>query len=261
MNDSELIFGIMSAYGRHAYSFYELEHLTAPFGVTETSLRTSLSRMIQKNMIQSEKEGKAAFYSLSQRGSRISSNIAFSFRGLDWSSWDKRWWGILFTVPDMKNPQRYAIRKKLIAYRFINLYPGFWIRPLHPKERIQDHLQSLIDSKNCTLIRFDFYQEVTKGDISRIWKLDEINHSFEAVIKTVREHLDAAEAYTPEEGLKYKLLVGNEIVNALFCDPMLPDEFLPDEWKGDELRKLFMEFDKRMSLIAKPYVDKVFNRA
>lgn len=102
MNNSELIFGIMSAYGHDDYSFYQLKHLTSPFGVTETSLRTSLSRMVKKQTILSRKEGKSAFYSLSKKGQRISSNVTFSFKELDWSSWDRKWWGVLFTVPEIK---------------------------------------------------------------------------------------------------------------------------------------------------------------
>lgn len=259
MNDSELIFGLMAAFGCQEYSFEELKSLLTPFDVTETSLRTNLSRMKKNNVLSSRKEGKSAFYSLGKKGGHISSNIAFSFKKLDWSQWDGSWWGILFTVPNMEKTQRHSIRKKLLAYRFTSLYPGFWIRPLHPKEKIDIHLESLINNEYCTLIRFDFFREITKEEISRIWRIDEVMHSFEAIIEIVREHLDRARGYTPEEGLKYKLLVGNEIVNALFADPMLPDEFLPSNWKGDELRTLFRDFDLTMTDIAKPYVNKIFN--
>lgn len=259
VNDSELIFGLMAAFGCQEYSFEELKGLIEPFNVTETSLRTNLSRMIKNNVLSSRKEGKSAFYSLGKKGGNISSNVSFSFKKLDWSQWDGSWWGILFTVPNMEKAQRHSIRKKLLAYRFTNLYPGFWIRPLHPKEKIEMHLETLINNEYCTLIRFDFFREITNEEISRIWRLDEVMHSFEAVIETVREHLDRAQEYTPEEGLKYKLLVGNKIVNALFADPMLPDEFLPSHWKGDELRTLFRDFDSTMTDIARPYVNKIIN--
>ena len=67
MNDNELIFGLMSEFGRHDYSFEELKKLTTPFDVSETSLRTNLSRMIHKDTIQSRKHGKAAYYGLSKK--------------------------------------------------------------------------------------------------------------------------------------------------------------------------------------------------
>lgn len=78
------------------------------------------------------------------------------------------------------------------------------------------------------------------------------------VIKLVEEHLSRAKDYTPEQGLQFKFLIGNEIVNALFNDPMLPEEFIPDDWKGNELRRLFMEFDETMTQLARPYVDRIF---
>lgn len=260
MNDNELIFGIISAFGCQQYSFDDLKYLTAPFEITGTSLRTSLSRMIRENTIQSTKNGKTAFYSFSQKGKLINNNVALSFKGLDWSQWDNEWWGLLFSVPDLQNPQRHKIRKKLIAYRFASLYPGFWIRPLHSYEKIQEHFQPFIDSGNCKLIRFKFDQDITKEEITRLWKLEETNATIKATIKLVQEHLNRAEEYKPEQGLIYKFMVGNDIIKAIFKDPMLPDVFLTDDWKGNELRQLFITFDKAMTKIAKPYIDKVKNK-
>lgn len=260
LTDIQLIFGIMSALNNKQYSFDDLLYLTDPFEVTETSLRTSLSRMIRENTIQSTKHGKTAFYSLSQKGSRIRSNVALSLKGLNWSQWNMQWWGLLFSVPDMQNQQRHKIRKKLVAHRFANYYSGFWIRPIHPDEKIQENFQSLIHTGNCTLIQFKFEQEITINKIKTIWKLDDVNALFETTIKYVNEHLDMACVYTPEQGLFFKFMVGNDIINALFHDPLLPNEFLPDNWKGNELRQLLIKFDKTMTAIAKPYVEKVYHK-
>lgn len=259
MNDSEMIFGLMASFEYTEYSFEQLKYLAAPFDATETSLRTNLARMTKNNILVSRKEGKTALYRLNKKGGRISSNVAFSFRKLDWSQWDGRWWGVLFSVPNIESAQRNAIRTKLVAYRFANLYPGFWIRPLHQKEKIENCLESLIGSEYCTFIDFNFYHEITKDDVSRIWKTNEINNKFKTVLETVRVHIDKAAAYTPEEGLKYKMLIGNEIVNALFSDPMLPDMYLPSPWMGDELRAAFGNFDNTMTEIARPYIQKVIN--
>lgn len=87
--------------------------------------------------------------------------------------------------------------------------------------------------------------------------MDDVNSRMTEVLQIVREHLDKVSDYTSEQGLQYKILVGDEIVNALFNAPLLPEEFLPGDWKGEELRKVFVEFDKTMSKIARSYVDKV----
>lgn len=245
----------MSSLGRSQYSFDDLKHLTSPFKVTETSMRTCLSRMIREGTIQSTKDGKTAFYGLSHKGKTISSNISLCFKELDWSQWDREWWGLLFSVPGPQNQQRHRIRKKLVAYRFASLYSGFWIRPLNCQERVQDRLSSLIDTENCSLIRFKFDQEITKENVAKLWKIAQINEIFAAMTELIEENLCKAGEYNPEQGLLYKLLIGNEIVNAPFNDPMLPDEFLPNNWKGKQLRKLFVTFDKTMTRIARPYVD------
>ncbi|MEN6411301.1 MAG: PaaX family transcriptional regulator C-terminal domain-containing protein [Veillonellales bacterium] len=248
----------MSSFGYSQYSFDDLKYLTSPFEVTETSLRTSLSRMIRESIVQSMKEGKTAFYCLSQKGKTISSNVSLSFKELDWDQWDREWWGFLFSVPDLQNQHRHKIRKKIVAYRFANYYPGFWIRPLNSDEKIGEHLQPLINTGNCALIKFRFEKEITKEEVAKLWKLNNINEALGTTIRDVEEHLSVAEKYKPEQGLLYKFLVGNDIVNALFNDPLLPDEFLPDNWKGKQLRRLFITFDKTMTRIAKPYIDKHF---
>jgi len=178
---------------------------------------------------------------------------------LDWSGWDRKWWGVLFTVPDEKSPQRHSIRKKLIAYRFANLYPGFWIRPAHPKERIAHHLGTLVESRYCTLIQFDFYQPITKAEVDKLWKVEAANCKFTEIINLIAEHMRSSDNYSPVDALKNKILVGNEIVNALFSDPLLPYEYLPDDWKAEELRQLFIAFDDKMTQISEPLTNKIFS--
>ena len=62
----------------------------------------------------------------------------------------------------------------------------------------------------------------------------------------------------PQQAFREKILEGNSIVNALFKDPMLPDEFLPVNWKANELRQDFSHYMKTLNSQSKPFVEKIF---
>lgn len=61
-----------------------------------------------------------------------------------------------------------------------------------------------------------------------------------------------------EQALVEKMVVGDEIVNILFKDPLLPEVFLPEEWKGKELRQGFIEWDNEVTNISRPYFWRIF---
>ena len=129
------------------------------------------------------KEGRRAYYSLSQKGKKISANVVFSFQVLDWTGWDNSWWGLAFSVPEQEKPLRHKIRTKLTAYRFAPLYNGFWVRPKHPRD---------------------------------------------------------------------------SVIPLLVQGPLLPPVYLPDHWLGTEVRELFFEWDKKITLQAKPFWEHIF---
>jgi phenylacetic acid degradation operon negative regulatory protein len=258
MKDSELIFGLMVSLGKERYSIAELLYLIRPFGITETSLRTNLSRMVHKQQLESGRKGPNVTYSFSSRGKEISANVARSFRPHDWNGWDESWWGVLFSVPELEKEIRYRIRKKLTFYRFAPLFAGTWIRPLHTDEAMEIYLQSILESPRCRMIRFVSMDGITKADAARLWKLDLVNRAFRKGLDTVNRNLMSLGVLSPEEAFVRGMQISSEIVDILFKDPLLPDRFLPKTWKGEALRKAFNEWHRAASEQARPVWEKIF---
>lgn len=258
MKESDLIFGLMAAFGKQEYAIADFLHLLTPFNVAESSLRTNLSRMTQKGIIVSRREGRKSYYRFADKGGRVRSNIGFSFNSPDWSDWDRSWWGIVFSVPETQKPKRHAIRKKLTAYRFVSLYPGFWIRPYNQREGIELALQTVFESIHCRTIRFHPLQEFTRNEVAILWKLDEIIRECSRGLALLKEKLAELPGCTPEQALVEKMEVGGEVVPILFLDPLLPPEFLPENWHMDDLRQAFWEWDRAASAASKPYWEHIF---
>lgn len=257
MKDSELIFGLMASLGREKYSISQLRHFIGPFGTTETSLRTNLSRMVRKGDLESFRDGKTVAYGFSSKAREISANVALGFRSVDWSGWDESWWGVLFSVPELEKEERYRIRKKLTAYRFAPLFAGTWIRPRHSKDKMEIRMQSIRRSPNCRMIRFEVMAGMTKTEAGRLWKLDKVNKAFRKGLDKIQKSRKSVENLSPARAFVLGMETSSEIVDKLFSDPLLPERFLPRAWKGDDLREAFKEWNQLTSERSRPFWEKI----
>lgn len=258
MKESDLIFGLMAALNKEEFSVADFLHLLAPFQISESCLRTNLSRMGKERVIESRREGRKSFYRFADRGARTRSNVAFSFRTLDWSGWDRSWWGILFSVPDIKKAERHRIRKKLLAYRFVSWYPGFWIRPFHAAERIEQVMQSLFQSPHCQAIRFHPVREFTQAEVATLWRLEQVEAECRRGLTLLTQKRVELVSWSPEQALVEKMEVGGAVIPILFQDPLLPEEYLPADWNMEALRKSFFQWDRDVTDASKPYWEEIF---
>lgn len=253
MKNSTLIFGLMASLGRETYSITDLIYLTKPFGVSETGLRTTLSRMAGKGLLSSSRQGKSAFYAFSTKARIISDNVAKGFRSWDWTHWDEMWWAVAFSIPRLENENRYRIRKKLSAYRFVPLYSGFWVRPRHEKDRLEKQLETIIQSPQCRLFQFQPVSPITPEEISTLWNLDKVNNTFRNAHSILVKSGKILESKSPEKAFVESMHVMSEAVHALSFDPILPPRFLPKNWKGDALKTEFRTYSTLAQKISKPF--------
>jgi DNA-binding transcriptional regulator PaaX len=203
------------------------------------------------------KSGKFAYYSFSQKAKKISLNASLAFHTPDWSNWNGNWWGISLSLPEKKKSERYAIQKKLIYHRFAPLHPGFWIRPYHEMEHIEDKLSGIMRHEYTRTIFFSFFSEEEFSHVPAIWNIAEINRKYAECIAYIQQCHHEFNLSIPSEALRGKMMVGNMVVKELFKDPLLPDIFLPGNWKGYELRNMFKAWDKMTTAKSKPYWKKI----
>ncbi|MCK5149234.1 hypothetical protein KAR48_20940 [bacterium] len=246
MKNTDLIFGIMASLGQASYSGQSLRELTRPFGVSESSLRTNLSRMVQKRIIETCRNGRQVSYSFAAKGESIRSNIAKGFKSPDWEDWDETWWGVLFSVPEIDKEQRHRIRTLLGVYRFVPLYAGIWICPAHQDDEIEERFSSIRMNPHCRLVRLQMLDLISRKDATRLWKLDQVNSTFSAALNHLYKSDKEIKVLSPESAFVMHMKLGEQIVNALAVDPLLPAAFLPDDWLGDRLKTSFNEWSRMM---------------
>ncbi|HCM27774.1 MAG TPA: hypothetical protein DIC34_14725 [Treponema sp.] len=252
MTDSEAIFGFLVSLRARELSVDQLMAFGAPLGITATNLRSSLSRMAAKGLVEARKEGKRAFYSLAPKGQRIGGNVGLHFREPDWSGWDGSWWGAFFSMPEAK--ERYALQKKLAAYRLRPLYPGFWARPYREAEGIGEAFASRASEGRFELARLTFERAITRERAAEAFGLEAIAARLAGAAATAEASISRLDASGAEEAFAQWMRLGHELVNALALDPLLPPPLLPEDWPGPGLRARFSEWAGTCSARMKAFV-------
>ncbi|OHD55468.1 MAG: hypothetical protein A2Y33_11710 [Spirochaetes bacterium GWF1_51_8] len=214
--------------------------------------------MKSRGIVLSERIARNAFYSFTRKGGTIKRNVAYGFKTPDWSGWDWKWRGAAFSAPDPK--LRHKIRSKLIAYRFAPLYPGFWIRPLHSSEPVEEQFSLFIESGHTVLMEISRIPEVSVPNLIRIWNLDKISEIFAEGIAVLEKKLDESSGYPPEKAFIEKMNVGGYIIGILSKDPLLPEMLLPVNWAGKRLRDLFTQWESVINVLSEPLIEKIFQR-
>lgn len=258
MHESELIFGLLASFKKKEYSFDDIAWLVTPFDVSESSLRTNLSRMVANNVIAVNKVGRKAYYHFTERSEKMSSNVSRAFYKPDWTNWKNEWWGISVSLPSSARKLRYRMYKKLEHYRFATLHPGFWIRPLNPYEKLEEKISEIIRHPGSKVVQFSFYTEEDLTYIPVLWKIKEINNQFKKCLDQINEANNLYNLNDPKEALTGKMTLGHIIVQQLVKDPLLPERFLPKDWEGDNLRIAFKKWDSITTIKSKPYWEQIY---
>lgn len=258
MKESDLLYGLLRSFKKPAYSFSDIEYLTTPFRISETCLRNNLSRMVSRNILIVTRQGRKAFYAFTARADKNGKNVAMTFRTPDWSGWQEDWWGISLSVPDESRKERYRLIRKLSYYRFAALHPGFWIRPYHEAEDLENQLRDVMANPCCKTIQFRFLMKSEWENIPKLWKVNEIQKRFMECANYLIKSRDDYDLNNPRDALRGMMILGNVAVKQLASDPMLPEVFLPSDWAGINLRKVFMEWTRLTFEKSKPYWKRIY---
>ncbi|MFW5737966.1 MAG: PaaX family transcriptional regulator C-terminal domain-containing protein [Spirochaetota bacterium] len=256
--EGDIMHGLILSLGRSEYAVAELKQLTAAFGISESSLRTWLSRQLKRGFLTVRREGRASFYALADKARRISANVSQSFGANDWSDWDGTWWGFVFSVPENRRADRHRVRTKLSAYRFAPWYGGFWIRPRHPREPIAERFGDDPSGRTGRLLAFTSVVELGGDEVRRLWNVPEVQAESRSALEVIAAERSRVAALSPEEAHVRRIEVGNAVVPVIFKDPLLPPRYLPEGWAGDRLKAEFAAWDHAVAERARPFWRAVF---
>ena len=253
-----LIITVYGLYARHDggwLSVATLIRLLADLGIDEPAVRSAISRLKRRGILQSRRYGGSAGYQLSAGALAIlREGDARIFRRRRATPADG-WVLAVFSVPESERHRRHVLRSELTRLGFGMVAPGVWIVPAHPQDTTAETLRRLELDAYADLFRAD---HLAFGDpaakIRRWWDLDELERQYESFIRAHR-HLEQLRAVSrAREAFADYVRVLTDWRRLPYLDPGLPAELLPEGWVGIRAADLFFALRALLEEPAQAYV-------
>jgi len=259
-----LIVTVYGLYARHDggwLSVATLIRLLADLGIDESAVRSAISRLKRRGILQSQRYGGSAGYQLSAEALAIlREGDARIFRRRRATTADG-WVLAVFSVPETERHRRHVLRSELTRLGFGMVAPGVWIVPAHPDDSTAETLRRLELDAYADLFRADHLAFGDPADkVRRWWDLDELERQYESFIRTHEPVLRAFGVGPPDEQEAFAdyVRVLTDWRRLPYLDPGLPAELLPDGWIGVRAADLFFALRDLLEEPARTYVKQVF---
>ena len=240
-----LIVTIYGLYGRDGggwLSVAALIRLMAELFVDEPAVRSAISRLKQRGLLEPRREGGAAGYGLSERGRLILAEGDRRIFERPRASLADGWLLAVFSVPEDQRARRHALRSRLTWLGFGAVAAGVWIAPAHLAAETSDVLASdgLAEYVNLFTAGYLAFGDVRR-EVGRWWDLDRLEQLYQAFIDGAGPVLARWERQPGDPGQAFADYV--RVLTAWrrlpFLDPGLPPELLPEAWHGARAADLF----------------------
>jgi phenylacetic acid degradation operon negative regulatory protein len=233
-----------------------LIRLMAAAGVDEQSVRSSLSRLKRRGIVDAERRDGVAGYALSEYARQlleVGDRRIFAPRARQASDWVV----VVFSVPESQRQKRHALRARLSWLGFGTVSSGVWIAPGHLADDaravlVHDGLEPYVDLFQAEYLAFGDPAE----KVAQWWdltSLEELYTEFLDVHEPVRRAWEARGDVAPGPPAFADYLRALTSWRRLpYLDPGLPAELLPAKWSGTRAADTFFALQ---DLLAEPAHD------
>ena len=259
---------IITVYGLYArsdggwLSVAALIRLLADLGVDEPAVRSAISRLKRRGILEARRQEGSAGY-------RLSAEALAILREGDARIFRRRravlsdgWLLAVFSVPEAERHRRHVLRSELTRLGFGMVAPGVWIVPAHPDDATAETLRRLGLDSYADLFHADHLAfGDPAGKIRDWWDLDELERRYEAFILAYEPTLRRHEDGTGEERQAFAdyVRVVTDWRQLPYLDPGLPTELLPAGWAGLRAAEEFFALRALLEEPAGAYVRQVLS--
>ena len=244
---------ILSLYGLYAreegdwLSVASLIALMADLGADSAAVRSSVSRLKRRGVLEASRRDGQAGYALSASSLEL-------LREGDRRIWSRPrataadgWLVLVFSVPESERERRHALRSLLAELGFGTAAPGVWVAPA-----------TLYDEALRALTRADLvaYTEFFRGDYLGAGDVATRMREWWDLEALTGLYADFCAAWRPVARRRARPSAASAFATYVpmltswrrlpYLDPGLPLEHLPADWPGIEAGELFAGLDARL---------------
>lgn len=255
-----LIVTTYGLYGRHTggwFSIASLIRLMGELGVDQPAVRSAISRLKRRGLLEPRREAGAAGYGLSPRGSQILAEGDRRIFERPRASAADGWVLAVFSVPEQHRARRHMLRSRLAWLGFGTVAAGVWIAPAQVAGEARDVLAAdgLADYVTLFTAGYLAFGDVRQR-VPQWWDLNRLEQLYQAFIDAAAPVIGRWRAQRGDPGQAFADYV--RVLTAWrrlpFLDPGLPPELLPADWIGARAAALFGESRGRLADPARDHV-------
>src|SRR5574341_1279475 len=255
-----LIFTLFGDYIRHRSDriwIGSLIKLLALFGVSEQAVRSSVSRMVRRGWLRSERSANTSYYALTPQAQKIIDEGAHRIFHFPEQSekWDGCWLLVTFSIPEEQRSARDCFRGELSSLGFGMLTNAVWVSPRNQGAHIEQVAASLNIKQYVQMFSGHMEAFVSCQELaSRCWNLAAINgeyanfiDKYQSLLSDFQRRLTAKESIDDSEYFARRFMLIHEYRRFPYRDPHLPDELLPKDWRGTEAVAVFQKYHQLLA--------------
>lgn len=215
-------------------------------GIGEQATRSTLTRMVGRDLLRRQREGRRMYFGLTERSEAVlrDGERRIWRTGAVNRRWDGSWTLLGFSLPESWQRQRHDLRSQLTWSGFGPLFNGLWIAPG------EVDVSALVSELGLSAHVKVFRAHADTGmDIGRMieetWELSELAERYEGFAGRWQHWEDDL----PDAGdaLVLRLRLQTEWLQIVRRDPRLPVEHLPADWPAEQAEKTFRIVHERLS--------------
>lgn len=242
------VYGLYARGDRGAFAVSDLIRLLSDLGVESAGVRSSVSRLKKRGVLESTKQGRSAAY-------RLAPGLEDVFRAGDErifarrrATTDDEWILTSFSIPESQRHLRHRLRTILTRIGCGQVSPGLWIAPGNLASEVSQQLERAGLADYVDLFRG---AHLAVGDIhSKVrqwWDLSSLDALYADFIEQHQPVLERWEQRsdgddTPEtlrQAFADYVPMVTQWRRLPYMDPGLPEGYLPENWSGLAGEELF----------------------
>jgi phenylacetic acid degradation operon negative regulatory protein len=244
---------ILSLYGLYAraegawLSVASLIALMAELGVDGAAVRSSVSRLKRRGVLEAVRKDGRAGYALSDDALEL-------LREGDVRIWSRPratsadgWLVVVFSVPESERERRHALRSTLTRLGFGTAAPGVWVAPGTAFDETVHALQRQGLASYTEFFRGDYLGSGEVGTRMREWwDLDQLELLYDEFRAAWEPSLTSTGRPTSRDAFATYVPMLTAWRRLPYLDPGLPLEHLPRDWTGIRAGEVFAALDQRL---------------
>ncbi|MEH3075930.1 MAG: hypothetical protein PGN11_04525 [Quadrisphaera sp.] len=269
----------LTLFGLHArsrggwLSVASLIRLLADLGVEEPAVRSALSRLKRRGLLEAERRDGSAGYALSSSAVELLVEGDARIFGRRRAGRDDGWLLAVFSVPESQRDRRHQLRTSLTQLGFGTVAPGVWVGPGHLVEQTRAALARRDLTGFVDLFRASTVDAFVPSSgagaggaggpdlatkVASWWDLDAVATScasFSERFAALDDDALRALAADPLAAYRAYLPLLTAWRRLPYLDPGLPLDLLPADWPGLRAEQLFVAADRALRDAAARHVD------